>query len=141
MYHSIAFIDASSGIEKNTWEDWYLIPTSRPVFNPPAVQTEYVDLPSFDGSIDLTETLTGAPNYIYREGSFEFIVENGHEPWQILYSKILDFLHGRYLKAILEDDPSYYYEGRFFVTEWKSDVHWSYITIGYSVKPNKIAVE
>lgn len=136
MYHSITFIN-SSNKEKNTWDDWYLIPSSRPVFNPPSVKTQYIDIPGANGQIDLTESLTGYPVYKNREGSLEFYVENGHKDWSVLYSEVMDFLHGQYLTAYLEDEPSYVYEGRFVVNEWKSDKWWSSIVIGYNLYPYK----
>ena len=64
MYHSINFGN------KNTWDDWRLIPTSRPVFLPPDVKKVLVDLPGSDGVIDLTESLTGYVKYGNRKGSF-----------------------------------------------------------------------
>lgn len=138
MYHSIIFYkndDFTSGL--NTYDDWFLIPTSRPVFNPPAVKTKYIDIPGADGVIDLTETLRKCPVYNNREGSLEFIVENGHKNWSDAYSTVMDYIHGQYVKAVLEDDPEYYYEGRFFVNEWKSDKNWSLITLDYNLKPYK----
>lgn len=138
MYHSITFGD------KNTWMDWHLAPSSRPVFNPPSVKTKILDIPGGDGIIDLTESLTGYPVYNNREGSFEFIVLNdfcqpidSYEEWYETYSKIMDFLHGQSMKATLEDDPEYYYEGRFAVNSWKSDKNYSKIVIDYSVGPYK----
>lgn len=136
MYHSITFIN-SSNKEKNTWDDWYLIPSSRPVFNPPSVKTQYIDIPGANGQIDLTESLTGYPVYKNREGTLEFYVENGHKDWSVLYSEVMEFLHGQYLTAYLEDEPSYVYEGRFTVNEWKSDKWWSSIVIGYNLYPYK----
>lgn len=131
MYHSITFGD------KNTWDDWFLIPSSRPVFNPPKVKTVYVDIPGADWHLDMSESLTGEVVYEGREGSLEFIVDNGHRTWSELYSDIMDYLHGQQMRAILEDDPSYYYEGRFAVNQWKSDPHNSKITIDYNVAPYK----
>lgn len=138
MYHSITFGD------KNTWDDWHLVPSSRPVFNPPSVKTKTLDIPGGDGVIDLTESLTGYPVYNNRSGSIEFIVLNDfcqpvdtHEEWYETYSKIMDYLHGQEMKAILDDDKEYYYEGRFTVNSWKSDKNYSKITIDYSVGPYK----
>lgn len=136
MYHSITFVN-SSGEEKNTWDDWYLIPSSRPVFNPPGVKTQYVDIPGGNGQIDLTESLTGFPVYENRTGSIEFYVENGHKDWSTLYSEIMKFLHGKVLYAYLEDDLGFVYEGRYSVNEWKSDKWWSSIVIDYNVYPYK----
>lgn len=131
MYHSITLGD------KITWDDWHLIPKSRPLFNPPSVKTNYIEIPGGDGSLDLTTALAGRPVYKNRTGSWEFYVENGFKDWAVLYSEIMTYLHGKKLKAILEDDPDYYYEGRFAVNAWKSDPNWSIITIDYEVAPYK----
>lgn len=135
MYHSISFISGST--EMNTWDDWHLIPSSRPVFNPPKVKTQYVDIPGGNGQLDLTEILTGYPLYENRTGSIEFYVENGHAEWDDLYSQIMNYLHGKHMTACLEDDPGFVYEGRFAVNSWKSDKWWSTITIDYDVYPYK----
>lgn len=62
---------------------------------------------------------------------------NGYKDWDVEYSDILNYLHGRRRKAVLEDDLSFYYEGRFSVNEWKSDKIASLITIDYNVYPYK----
>ena len=133
MYHSITFGD------RNTWDDWHLIPQSRPLFNPPQVKTAYVEVPGGDGILDLTTALSGRPLYRNRSGSIEFIAENGFRDWAFLYSEIMAYLHGKRMRAVLEDDPGYYYEGRFTVNAWKSDPNYSVITIDYDVGPYKIA--
>lgn len=131
MYHSVTFGN------KNTWDDWHLIPSTRPVFNPPSVKTQYIDIPGANSQVDLTESLTGYPVYDNRTGSMEFNVVNGYQTWDVLYSEIMNYLHGKKMKAYLEDDPYFYYEGRFTVNEWKSDKYWSIITIDYNVYPYK----
>ena len=45
---------------------------------------------------------------------------NDFKPWHMAYSDIMDYLHGQKLRAVLEDDPEYFYEGRFTVNVWKS---------------------
>lgn len=131
MYHSITFG------EKNTWDDWRLVPSSRPVFNPPAQKVKTLDIPGGDGVLDLSQALTGYPVYQNRTGSIEFIVMNDYKPWQIAYSDIMDYLHGQTMRATLEDDPEYFYEGRFAVNTWKSEKNWSKIVINYDVGPYK----
>ena len=49
----------------------------------------------------------------------------------------MNYLQGKNMKMVLEDDPAYYYEGRFAVSEWRSDKSWSLITIDYNVYPYK----
>lgn len=131
MYHSITIG------EKNTWEDWRLIPSSRPLVNPPNVKTHFIDIPGGNGSIDLTESLSGKPTYENRRGNWEFIVQNGFKEWSELFSEIMAYLHGRHMKAVLEDDPLYFYEGRFSIDSWKSGQNYSTITIGYNLNPYK----
>ena len=133
MYHSIKFGD------KNTWDDWKLVPSSRPVFNPPRQKTQYLDIPGADGVLDVSEALTGYPVFENREGSLEFIVYNDYQSyrWQMVYETISNYLHGQRMRAILEDDPNYFYEGRFQVDKWSSEKDYSRITINYTVKPYK----
>ncbi len=136
MYHSITFGD------KNTYEDWHIVPSSRPVFVPPQQKTKYLDIPGADGSLDLSEAFSGYPVYENREGSFEFIVLNGFGDWAKRYSDIMWYLHGKTMRAILEDDPFYFYEGRFSVEGWDStQPPRSVLTINYSVNPYKWGLE
>ena len=137
MYHSLIIGD------KNTWADWMLIPSSRPVINPPNEKTKYVDIPGANGQLDLSTVLAGDIAYDNRSGSIEFIVDNGElsnytaERWVSLYSEILNYLHGKVFKAQLEDDIAFYYEGRFSVNKWDSDEHYSKIGMDYNVAPFK----
>lgn len=131
--------------EKNTWDDWHLVPSSRPLVVPPAPKTSYADVVAGDGSIDLTTALTSKITYANRSGSWEFIVINpGQIPvsgyfhdWTELYSAIMAYLHGKSFEIVLDDDPNWYYTGRVFVSSWSSDEGNSKITIGYNLEPYK----
>lgn len=145
MYHSITFT-FGDGTTRNTWEHWKLIPTSRPVFAPPKTKTKYISVPGTYEDIDLTEAIKGYPVYENRTGSFEFIVDNIgstrdraelHEFW---YRDMLGVLNGKKAKAVLEDDPCHYYEGRFFVTGYSPEAHWNKVTIKYEVVPYKLRI-
>lgn len=131
MYHSIWFG------EKNSWEDWHLIPASRPVVDPPKERTKFVTIEGRSGSYDYSQTLRGAPVYEDREGSWEFYVANGYLPWHAAYQNILNFLQGRRCSVVLEDDPSYFYEGLCWVDKWKSEPGHSRIVIRYRLGPYK----
>lgn len=142
MYFAITFtsIEDDSKV-RNTWDDWHLIPTSRPLVAPPEVKTNYVDLPGANGSLDYTEILSGV-KYQNREGTWEFIVENDHQEWHVLYKDLLAFLHGYRMKIKMESDPNYYYFGRMFVEEWvsnSSDRH-STVKFKYIIDPYKYPV-
>lgn len=122
----------------NTWRDWHIVPNSRPVMNPPAPKVNYVDIPGSNNSIDLTEVLTGNVKYNSREGSFEFLVDvSKWNSWMEAYTTIMNYLHGQRMDLILDDEPGYYYSGRFTVNEWKSAKDGSSITIDYVVDAYK----
>lgn len=122
----------------NTWRDWHIVPSSRPVVNPPVPKTNYIDIPGSNNGIDLTESLTGDVKYNSREGSFEFLVDTSKwGSWMEAYTTIMNYLHGRRMDLILDDEPNYYYSGRFTVNEWKSAKDGSSITIDYVVDAYK----
>lgn len=134
--HAVFFENATSGEKKNTWDDWRLVPTSRPVINPPEAKRVEVEIPGADGIIDLTESLTGETCFKNRVGTIEFLVEN-RKQWFDVYSEILDFLHGEKMKIFLADDLDFFYTGRVYVNEWKSEEKKSLIVIEYNVDPYK----
>ena len=73
---SIAF----NGI--NTWDTWWLIPSSRPVINPPGFKSNYIEIPGMDGSIDISTVLTGGyPTYSNRTGSIEYYVMREYDEY------------------------------------------------------------
>lgn len=132
--HSVTFGD------RNSWTDWHLVPSSRPVFAPPSVKTNYVDIPGMNGSLDLTEAVSGKPTFENRTGSFDFYVDVRYETkasWIERYSEIMAYLHGQRLEAYLDDEPYYRYVGRFDVESWTSG-DGEAITINYDVYPYKL---
>lgn len=125
--------------DKNTWTDWHLVPTSRPVINPPQLKKKTIDIPGWNGSLDLSESLTGYPVFENRTGSIEFYVMNGFAQWYEIYAEVMNYLHGKKMQMILSEDPDFYYEGRFTVNNWKSDKGRSRIAIDYDVAPYKMS--
>lgn len=61
---------------RNTWDSWFLVPTSRPLVNPPSVKTHFISVPGMSGALDLSEYIAGEPIYGNRTGSWEFFVMN-----------------------------------------------------------------
>ena len=141
---AISFHSITIG-EKNTWDDWHLVPTERPIVTPPAVKTEIIELIGGDGFLDLTTNLSGKPTYQNRTGSWDFYVINpGQVPssvpfkaWTALYSDIMGYLHGKKFDVILDDDPEWFYTGRLSVQEWSTGKTNSKIRINYNFEPYK----
>ena len=144
---SISILKPIEGVY-NTYSDWYLVPSKRPVFATPAVKKHVVEIPGGDGAIDMTEALAGRPTYSNRTGSFEFIVLNDFSEygpkvydWVAIHEDLMTFLHGQRRYAVLEDDPGYFYDGRFTVDSWTSENDYARVVIGYEVAPFKYKVD
>lgn len=142
MYHSLEITVLESrfstvGAPLNTYDFFHIVPTSKPIVNPPEVVTEYVEVLDADGSLDLTGKVSGYPPLKNREGSWEFIVVPPHDFYEV-YSKAMGFLHGSKVKVrLIDDDPGHYYIGRLMVDEPKAEKSWNYFSIRYVFEPLK----
>jgi hypothetical protein len=147
-------VTIGAGNTRHTSLDWFLVPKERPSIEKAPVKEHYIDIPGTNGGLDLTESLTGFPLYDYIEGSFEFTILNDRKlitvnnecektkeidiSWEVLNRDIREFLNGKQRYMMLEDDPSWYYVGRFTVEKYdSSDSANSKITIAYKVYPFK----
>lgn len=124
----------------NSWNDWFIVPSSRPSIVQPTPKEERLDLPGANGDIDLTSILTGYPVFNNRTGTIEFVAMNTTRNWSDRYSKLASFLNGQKMYMILLDDPLWYYEGRFTIKDWESDPKWSKISVSYTLYPYKRAL-
>ena len=125
--------------DKHSWNDWHLVPKSIPIIEPPPVHTNTVEIPGANGYVDLTDFPRGFPTYGNREGSIEFYVNHTAENWgwTEAYDTISNYLHGQRHKMILDEDHSFYYEGRFAVNSYKSSKLACSIIIDYDLFPYK----
>lgn len=132
--HSITFGD------KNTWEDWGLLPSSRPVFNPAIPEMNSDDTNIGNGIIWGNDQITPIQTLGDREGEIEFYVANQNRSWIGIYTEVLNYLHGKKMTAVLEDDPLYFYQGRFFVKKYNPKKDFSLITISYKLDAYKYLI-
>ena len=79
MYHSLIINVGDNYID--TWDDWKLIPSSRPVIAPPIERTKFVTVPGRDGALDYSRTPANRPTYDDRTGKIEFYLENDYAGW------------------------------------------------------------
>lgn len=130
--HSLTFRTLDENyIEKNTWTEWHLIPSSRLVVAEAGVSTNFVEIPGRGNPVDFTDYLTGKPVYGPRNGSWDFVIDNYHEYWEAIRARIVDFIHGKRLRVILSDVPTRYYEGRFTVGNLEPGENFSNVKINY----------
>lgn len=148
MYHSLYFfrgdVESFDTLQAvNSYDDWHIVPLSRPVVSPPQQKLTQIDIPGANGVLDLSNSLTKYPVFDNRTGTMEFAVLNDVTDWITAYTKILRFLQGNNVRMIMEDDPKYFYDGRVYVDKWnsKSDGTWSTITLGYDFYPYRLSID
>ena len=112
----ITFIDMDTGESRNTDSTWGLIMSAKRI-GMPEPRIVKVDMADRDGEIDLSETLRGRVSYKNRPLSFSFINTDAQWTWQLEYSEIVRFVHGKRLKIIDPDTSTEYYIGRCTVSE------------------------
>lgn len=82
---------------------------------PPTPKTNYVAVPGMNGSLDLTEAF-GQVVYENRQVTFSGLFFGSESQWHQIISDILNRFDGTNIKAIFENDPRYYWEGRCTIT-------------------------
>ncbi len=102
----------------------------------PAVKDEKTDIPGADGDLDQTEFF-GEPKYENRTHRFDFSTMAPAEDFPAVYSNVLNRLHGRKMRIILDDDPLYFYLGRLHVSNFTSDKGVGMINVECDCEPYK----
>ena len=124
----------------HSYYEWGLILSEKEIGSPKP-KTKYVEVEGSDGVLDYTEYF-GDVKYENRSLSFKLakpnIVPGGYEA---LYSVVQDYLQGKKMQIILDDDPAYYYLGRVTINEWKSSKRIGEIVIECDCEPYKYKLE
>lgn len=136
------FIDPDDSAKVfDSWDDFKMILLDRPIFASPELKKDYVPVPGRDGDLDFSEALTGYPVYKDREGdNFNVRIYGPAVYGRSAVSRIMNSIHGRRLKLVLNDEPDYYWIGRFyfddpaFLQRYKE---WVDGKVAYKVEPYK----
>lgn len=127
---------------KNTWDEWGLMPVKagRIEFATPELRYDAVTVAGSDNVLDFTEALTGYPVYNPRKGSIKFRFYDNGTPVRSRFDQLKNSIHGRLVRAVIEDQPEYYYEGRFTVgdVEYHRNTRWAEVELNYILNAYKI---
>ena len=105
----------------------------------PSPKKQLIEIPGGDGFLVLSESLTGNVQYNSRILKFEFDARNcNYFSWAELISDILDSIHGKQMKIILDTDQMYYYDGIVEVSSQKSDEVKAVVVIEAECQPYKM---
>ena len=124
---------------KHSYKDFGLILTSKTV-NLPDLKTETQDVPGMDGELDLTDAITDDVKFKNRKLSFTFTAIDPVKQFFIVLSEVTNFLHGKRLRVVMDDDKNFYYEGRCKVNQFKTDKRTATIIIDCDVEPFKTEI-
>lgn len=120
-------------------ERFGLVMTDESVLGPPPLKRCEVDVPGGDGSIDLSDALSGGPVYGNREHSLVLRMEvGGPREFERVKTEVSNLLHGRRLRYELTCDPGYSYEGRFEVDEYYSRMRSGCVRLKVAADPYKL---
>ena len=123
----------------HTWYDWRLILTGKDV-TPPEPKTNYVNIDGMDGTLDLSEALTGGITYNDRTIAATFWTDNGtRADRERLISQITAALHGKKIEIIEPDDPAHYFVGRVKITSRTNIIPYAEIALEATCEPWRYA--
>lgn len=123
---------------KHTYRDWGLIWTGTEI-GAPEPQLTLVEVPGRDGSLDLTEAISGdLVRYKNRQLRLHFTAhDKSRENWHLTDSKIRNYCHGKRMEVFLDSDKSYFWIGRIAVETTKEAPYHSDFVISVDAEPHK----
>lgn len=126
---------------KNSWTDYHMIPTSRPIISPPKPKRITVDIPGTNGYLDLTTALTGGVIPLNRRtGQWNFVIDPDYNFHTIYGTVLTDLLTMAVtdFPIILSDQPDLTYYGVLFVENAQCDSRNNVLVISYDIQPYPI---
>lgn len=107
--------------EKWTFDDYGLWLAPDPSIGDPEPKTHYVDIPFGNGSIDLTEALTGEVVYNNRPIEFKLVLPANASLWNGIRKQLTNEIHGRKLDVVMPQYPDYIFKGRLSIGKLTQD--------------------
>ena len=135
----VTFISTNN--EKHTYDDWGLSLSEPLIIPQPDPNITLVSVPGGNGFLNLTTAMTGEVTYSQRKPTFTFTTVAKRREWQALYSEIANYLHGKEMSIVLDEDPWHYYTGVFQLNEFKSSGITGTIAIDATLDPFKYELE
>lgn len=102
----------------------------------PSVKTKKLEIEGADGILDYTDFFDG-PKYGEATHVFPFSTLVPRSEFLTHYSTVKNALHGRKLPIILDDDPSFYYVGRCYVSKFTNPNGIGIISVECECEPYK----
>lgn len=121
--------------ELHSYRDLRLILSEKEI-GAPSVKTKLIEIEGADGSIDYTDFFDG-PKYGEVKHKFTFSTIVPRSDFLTQYSEIKNALHGQKLRIVDDDDPSFYYVGRCYVSNFTNEKNIGTIEVECECEPYK----
>lgn len=121
--------------EYHSYRDFGLILSGKEI-EAPAVKEKKVEIEGADSDLDLTEFF-GEPKYSNARHKFNFTTVYKGTEFLSAFSAIKNAIHGKKMRVILDDDPSFYYVGRIFVSKFTDERNIGILQIEADCEPYK----
>lgn len=105
----------------------------------PTVKTNKLEIDGADGFIDYTDFF-GEVKYGEATHVFPFTALVPRSDFLSHYSTVKNALHGKKLRIILDDDPSFYYVGRCYVSKFTNEKGIGTISVECECEPYKYKI-
>lgn len=105
-----------AGVEKDAFNDFGLYIKSKVIKSPPP-QLHKIEIIGRDGSIDISDMLSGQMRYKERQIDIVFRFIDAENMRTGMLTDLQNFVHGKAIKFIFNDDQAYFYEGRMTVDD------------------------
>lgn len=102
----------------------------------PAVKTNEVDIPGADGKLDMTDFF-GEPKYDNVTHKFDFVTLEEREKFPLQFAVIKNTIHGKKVRIILDDDPTFFYLGRCHVSSFTNEKGAGAVSVDCDCEPYK----
>lgn len=111
-------IELENGTKYHTLDDWGLALGNNNYIGDPEQETWYVNVPYRNGSIDLSESISGKRIFKQRPLAFTLGGLTNRNGWDSLISDIRNKIHGRKCKIIIDNDNEYFWLGRAYIVDF-----------------------
>ena len=123
----------------HSYSDLHLLMTGKEIGSP-EVKRQTIDIEGADGELDFTDFF-GEPKYMNAQHRFDFESIQPRNEQLSQFTDIKNKLHGKKGRIILDDDPSFFYVGRCFVSAYKPEKVIGRISIECDCEPYKYKVD
>lgn len=123
----------------HSYNDLRLILESKEM-GAPEVKVNKIDIPGADSALDLTDFF-GEPKYDDVKHKFTFTSIEPQDTFLTQFSTIKNAIHGKKVRIILDDDPSFFYMGRCFVSSFTNDKGIGTVSVECECEPYKYNVQ